>query len=167
PNPTVGYEVDPSNDGSAAGVRGVFIDQSISMGGKLKLQAAAAQKDLENAELALKRSRSDLATQVRSAYFGLLVAREATRVTRGVAQFTDDVYRVQAELLNGGFAAAYEPATLRAQAYAARLAYKQAVASYIFAWKQLVSAVGLRQLPLTEVEGRIDRAIPYFEFDQV
>jgi outer membrane protein TolC len=41
----------------------------------LKL-AAAAEMDLRNAQLALKRARSDLATAVRNAYYGLLVARE-------------------------------------------------------------------------------------------
>src|SRR5262249_52888893 len=69
PNPTVGYEVDPSNDGSAPGVQGAFIDQPISMGGKLKLAAEAAEMDLRNAELALRRARSDLSTQVRNAYY--------------------------------------------------------------------------------------------------
>ena len=55
----------------------------------------------------------------------------------------------------GRLAAAYEPAALRAQAYTARLAYKQSIASYIYNWKQLVAIVGLRQLPLSEVAGRL------------
>ena len=62
PNPTVSYQVQPSNDGSTPGVLGFGIDQSISMGGKIKEQTAAAQKALDNAELALKRARSDLST---------------------------------------------------------------------------------------------------------
>jgi cobalt-zinc-cadmium efflux system outer membrane protein len=47
------------------------------------------------------------------------------------------------------------------------LAYKQSITSYIFAWKQVVSTVGLRQMPLSEVSGRIDAHIPYFDFDAV
>jgi cobalt-zinc-cadmium efflux system outer membrane protein len=166
PNPTVGYEVDPSNDGSAPGVQGFFVDQVVKTGGKLKLQAAAAEADLRNAELALRRAHSDLATQVRNAYFALLVAKETVRVTKGLARFTDEVYRIQVDLALEA-AAAYEPAALRAQAYMARLSLKQAIATYIYAWKQLVAAVGLRQLPLSEVAGRIDRAIPYFDYDAV
>ena len=56
---------------------------------------------------------------------------------------------------------------MRAQAYSARLAYKQAIQTYIYNWKQLVAAVGLRQLPLSEVAGRIDAAIPYYDYDAV
>jgi cobalt-zinc-cadmium efflux system outer membrane protein len=167
PNPTVGLEVDPSNDGSTPGVWGGFVDQVIKTGGKLKLQAAAAEMDLRNAELALRRARSDLATQVRNAYYAVLVAQETVRVLKALARFTDEVYLVHGGLLQGGFAAPYEPAALRAQTWTVRLSLKQAIATHIFAWKQLVAAVGLRQLPLSQVAGRIDRAIPYYDYDAV
>ncbi|HEV3204113.1 MAG TPA: TolC family protein, partial [Gemmataceae bacterium] len=167
PNPTVGYEVDPSNDGSAPGVQGIFIDQPIKTGGKLKLQAAAAQKDLENAELALKRARSDLATQVRNAFFALVVAKETVRVNRALARFTDEVYRIQADLLASGFAAPYEPAALRSQAFTARLSLKQSIDNYIYSWEKLVATLGLKKLPLTEVAGRVDRLFPIYDYDKV
>ena len=120
---------------------------------------------MHNAELALRRARSDLATQVRNAYFAVLVAKESVRVNKALAHFTDEVYRLQAALLAGGFAAPYEPAALRAQAYIARLAYKQAIQTYIYSWKQLVAAINMRQLPLAEVAGRVDAAIPLYDFD--
>jgi cobalt-zinc-cadmium efflux system outer membrane protein len=123
--------------------------------------------DLKNAELALKRARSDLSGAVRNAYFALLVARETMVVNRALARFTDEIYRLQAELLAGGFFAPYEPAALRAQAYTARLAYQQAIQGYIYAWKQLVATINVRQLPLSEVAGRIDRLIPYYDYDTV
>ena len=145
PNPTVAYQAQPSSDGSTPGFQGFLLDQTIKTAGKLKLQAAAQEKALENAELALKRARSDLATQVRNAYYALLVAKETVRVNKALARFTDEVYLFQEDLLEkGGQAAPYEPAALRAQAYTARLAYKQALQTYIYSWKQLVAAVGLR-----------------------
>jgi cobalt-zinc-cadmium efflux system outer membrane protein len=167
PNPTMGIEQDPSNNGSTAGLIGVNVDQVIKTGGKLKLAAAAARMDLENARLALKRARSDLATSVRTAYFALLVARETVLVNRGLAVLTDEVYRYQAIQLESGFAAPYEPAALRAQAYSTRLAYVQAISTSVYAWKQLVAALGLQQLPLTEVAGRVDRLFPNFDYDAV
>jgi cobalt-zinc-cadmium efflux system outer membrane protein len=167
PNPTVGYEVQPSNDGSTAGVQGPFVDQTIKFAGKLKLAAAAAEMDLHNAELALRRARSDLATRVRNAYYALLVAKETVRVTGALARYTDEVYRLHTGLLAAGTVASYEPMALRALAYSARLAYQQAIQSYIYSWKQLVAAVGLRQLPLSEVAGRIDAVIPFYDYDSV
>jgi outer membrane protein, heavy metal efflux system len=165
PNPSISLLIQPSNDGSTPGVWGGGVDQVIKTGGKLKLQSAAAEKDLENAELALRRARSDLSTAVRNAYYAVIVAKETNRVNKALSDFTDEVYRLQTDLLRGGFAAPYEPAALRAQAYIARLAYKQAITTYITSWQQLVAVVGLHQLPLTEVAGRVDRVIPYYDYD--
>jgi cobalt-zinc-cadmium efflux system outer membrane protein len=167
PNPTVSYLSQPSSDGSTSGVQGVSVDQVVVINGKLKLAASAAEMDLRNAELALRRARSDLATAVRNAYFAVLVAKDAVEVNRGLARFTDEVYRYNTVYLTSGLIASYEPAALRALAYSARLSYKQAIQTYIYSWKQLIAALGLRQLPLTEVAGRADRAIPYFDYDAV
>jgi cobalt-zinc-cadmium efflux system outer membrane protein len=166
-NPTVGYSASPTNNNSNAGAQGGFIDQHLTMWGKRPLAVAAAQKDLDNAVLALRRARSDLSTNVRNAYFGLIVAQETMRVNRALARFTDEIYRLYTGYLKSGAVAPYEPAPLRAQAYATRLAYKQAITGYIYAWKQLVATLGLPQLPLTEVSGRVDRLIPYYDYDKV
>jgi cobalt-zinc-cadmium efflux system outer membrane protein len=70
-------------------------------------------------------------------------------------------------MLKGAIAAPYEPASLRAQAFHTRLAYKQAIADYIYDWKKLVATIGLRQLPLAEISGRADRLVPYYDYDMV
>jgi outer membrane protein, heavy metal efflux system len=169
PNPTVGWEITPSNDGSVPGADGPFIDQLIKTGGKLKLASASAEIDLRNAELALRRARSDLSTRVRNAYYGVVVAKETVRVNRGLAVMTDEMYRLQADLAAAGVSstAPYEPMALRGQAYMARLAHKQAIETYIYGWKQLIAIINQRQLPLSQVQGRIDRVIPFYEYDKV
>jgi outer membrane protein, heavy metal efflux system len=167
PNPTTGYFQDTSANNNTGGVESAFISQTVITGGKQTLGVAAAQKDLDNAILALKRARSDLSTAVRNAYFTVLVDVETLIVTRAQAQFSDDVYRLQVGLLRGTQAAPYEPTALRAQTYTNRLAYKQAIASYIYDWKALVATLGLPQLPLSEIAGRVDRFIPYYDYDEV
>jgi cobalt-zinc-cadmium efflux system outer membrane protein len=169
PNPTLAFEADPSANGITPTFQGISIDQSIKTGGKLKLQEAAARMDLMNAELAVRRARSDLSTQVRNAYFAVLVARESVRVNRAVARLTDEVYRIQVDLLESGQAAAYEPSTLQAQAEIARLALVNSITNYKSAWLQLVAAVGLREhdLPLSELAGRVDANVPRYDRDQV
>src|SRR5580704_10151887 len=167
PNPTTGWEITPSNDGSVPSAQGPFIDQVVVTAGKLKLASAAAEMDLRNSELALRRARSDLATRVRNAYYALLVAKESVRVNRALARFTDEVYTLHTGILQAGNAASYEPMALRAQAYSVRLAYDQSIQNYLSAWKLLVAMIGQRQLPLTQVEGRIDAVIPYFDYDTV
>jgi cobalt-zinc-cadmium efflux system outer membrane protein len=165
PNPTFAVTSQPSNNGETPGVWGMFLSQHVYTAGKMKLAIAAAQKDLDNAELALRKARSDLATLIRANYFGLLVAKESVRVNRALAQLTEEIYRAQ--VLYGGFVAIYEPVALRSQAFAARLQLQISITNYTYAWYQLVYSLGLRQLPLSEVAGRIDAHIPYFDYDQV
>ncbi|MGC8640090.1 MAG: TolC family protein [Isosphaeraceae bacterium] len=167
PNPTIGYMQDSSATNNTGGIEAGFIDQPIITGGKKKLSSGMAQKDLDNAILALKRARSDLATAVRNAYFTVLVDIETLRVTRGLVQFSDEIYRLQTGLLRGTQASPYEPTALRAQTYLNRLAYKQAIASYAYDWKALVATLGLPQLPLSEIAGQVDRFVPYYDYDEV
>jgi cobalt-zinc-cadmium efflux system outer membrane protein len=167
PNPTIGYEVGPNNNNTATGTYAYFFDQVVKTGGKLTLQATSARMDLRNAELALRRARSDLATSVRTNYYNVVVAQETVRVNKALARYTDEIFRLQTDLLGGSFAASHEPAALRAQAFLIRLSYKQAIASYVYAWKQLVAAMGLRQLPLSAVDGQVDRLVPYYDYDAV
>jgi cobalt-zinc-cadmium efflux system outer membrane protein len=162
-NPTVVNPALPTNNTGNAGAQGIFLDQDqhLTTWGKRPQAVAAAQKDLDNAKLALRRTRSNLSTNVRNAYFGLIVAQETMRVNGALARFTDENYRLYTDYLASGAAASYEASPLRAQAYTNRLAYEQAINGYIYAWKRLVAALGLPQLPLTEVPGRVDRLIPY------
>jgi outer membrane protein, heavy metal efflux system len=167
PNPHVGYGNNPDNNNTGSGVQGAFVEQLIKTGGKLTIAVAGARMAMIAAELALKQARYSLATTIRGDYYDLLVAQETVRVNRGLAHFTDEIFRLQADLLGGGFAASHEPTALRSQAFIVRLAYKQAIANYIFAWKELVADMGMRQLPLSAVAGQVDRLIPYYDYDEV
>ena len=115
PNPTLAYSNQPSNDGSTASVQGFTMSQHIITAGKMKLAVIAAQKDYDNAQLALRRARTDLATQIRNNYFGLLVAKENVRVNYGLSISTDEIYRFMLNYIasGAGFVATYEPAPLR------------------------------------------------------
>jgi cobalt-zinc-cadmium efflux system outer membrane protein len=168
PNPTLAYENQPTNNNSTAGALGASYDQVVISAGKLKLQQSAAQMDLDNAKLALRRARSDLSTAVRNAYFAVLVSKETVRVNKALAEFTYKVYRISEDLLlKARQIAPYEPAALRAQCFAVRLAYRQAIQTYLYNWEQLRATLCVRALPLTELAGRIDASIPYYDYNAV
>jgi cobalt-zinc-cadmium efflux system outer membrane protein len=170
PNPTIGFEDDTFGTTGGAGYVGGFMEQMFITGGKLRLRRAIAAMDLRNAEIALRRAQMDLATQIRTFYFQLLVARENMRINRLLVAFTDAVYEVQAREVRGRAEmtiAAYEPRYLRFLANNARTFLIQARMSYVSNWKQLTSAMGLQGMPLTEVAGRADMPVPRFDFGRV
>jgi cobalt-zinc-cadmium efflux system outer membrane protein len=169
PNPFVAWEADTigTSGGKGSGYQGAWVDQIIKGGNDLKLKTAAALMDLDNARLALKKARYDLATQVRSYYFAVLVARENIKVSRALARFTDEVFRVQVDLLRAGTAAPYEPMQVRALALQARFNLYQAHNQYLASWRQLAAALGLPHMPPTDLAGRVDLPVPVYDYQAV
>jgi cobalt-zinc-cadmium efflux system outer membrane protein len=166
PNPTFAYEGDTQGT-LQAGYQGFSIDQVIKTGNKLQLQGAAATMDLFNAQLALRKARNDVAYQVRTNYFAVLVALENVRLSRVFARFTDEIYGNQINLVKGNEGAAYEPMQLRPLALQARFNLLQAVNQYRASWRQLAASLGLPEMPPSELAGRVDLPIPQFVYDQV
>ncbi|HEY7157231.1 MAG TPA: TolC family protein [Gemmataceae bacterium] len=170
PNPNIGFEDDTYGTTGGAGYVGGFIQQILVTGGKLRLQRAVAAMDLRNAEVALRRARMDLATQIRTYYFQLLVARENMRINRILVTFTNAVYEVKAVQMRSKAeltVAVYETIYLRALANMVRTNLITARNSYTATWKQLASALGLPGMPLTQVAGRVDMPVPIFDFQKV
>jgi len=165
PNPTFFFEQDTVGTGSS-GYEGFGLHQTLKTGNKLKLQQAAAMMDLLNARLALKRAYTDLAYQVRTNYFAVLVALEGVKSNEALYQFTNAIYRVQVELV-GLQAAPYEPMQLRPLAIQARFNLTLSQQQYLASWKQLAATLGLRCMPPTELAGRVDMPVPVFEYNQV
>jgi cobalt-zinc-cadmium efflux system outer membrane protein len=165
PNPTIGYQSDTAATNGTPGYQGGFIEQTIKTGNKLQLARAVAAVELRKAELALRRAEADLLTRVRSAYFSVLVAREAVRIHKALAMLADQAYRLQVvQVRQGVFAAPYEPAYLRVLAMEARGQLLAARNRHARAWKQLAAALGLPGMPPTQLAGGIDLPLPVYEY---
>jgi cobalt-zinc-cadmium efflux system outer membrane protein len=167
PNPTVGYEQDTANTTGGPGYLGGFVDQKIVTTNRLQTARAVAAMDLRNAEVALRRAQSDLATRVRGGYFAVLVARENVRINKALAAFTAQIFSIQVDQIKAGLSAAYEPMQLRALAYQARGALIQARNRYTSAWKQLASAMGLPGTPPAQLVGSVDMPVPVLVYGDV
>lgn len=165
PNPIIGYEADTVNSNANPNYQGGYLDTIIKTAGKLKLARSAATVDVWNAELARQRARIDLITQVRGAYFATLIARENVKVTEALVRFTDSVYQIQLDQLRGGLVSVYEPIQLRALAMQARTSLTQARNRYDAAWRQLTATVGNPELPIGDLAGFPDVAIPAVDYD--
>jgi cobalt-zinc-cadmium efflux system outer membrane protein len=166
PNPTFFFEQDTVGTGPG-GYEGLGVNQLVKTANKLKLQQAAAMMDVLNAQLALKRAYTDLSYQVRTNYFAVLVALEGIKINQALYEFTDEIYRYQVDLVEGQQSAPYEAVQLRPLAIQARFNLIQAQNQYLASWKQLAAALGLRDMPPTEVVGRVDMPIPVYDYKDV
>jgi cobalt-zinc-cadmium efflux system outer membrane protein len=166
PNPSVFFEQDTVGTGPG-GYEGFGFNQVVKTANKLKLQQAAAMMDLLNAQLALKKAYSDLAYQVRTNYFAVLVALEGVKSNEALFKFTNESYRVQVDMVEGQLSAPYEAMQLRALAIQARFNLVQSQNQYLASWKQLAATLGLRDMPPTELSGQVDMPVPFFEYNEV
>jgi cobalt-zinc-cadmium efflux system outer membrane protein len=171
PNPIVGYQADQVEPGTGpttnSGQQGVYINQLIKTGKKLQLAQAAAGIDVLNAQVALRQAQADLNAQVRRGYFAVLVARESLLVARALTELTDATFRIQVRQVRGGQAAPYEPLQLYVFSIQARTVLEQARNRYMSAWKQLAAAMGLPEMPVTELAGQVSAPVPPFLYDAV
>jgi cobalt-zinc-cadmium efflux system outer membrane protein len=165
PNPTLGFQGDQVGNLGTAGQIGGFFNQTIITAGKLKLARAVAYFDYLNAQLRLRRAEVELARQVRSEYYAALVAAESVRVSRLIAEFTDEVYRRQVAMLRGPLAAPFEAAALRAVVGQSRANLIAARNRYVAAWKRLAAAVNAPGMPPGPLAGRADETPPRLHYD--
>jgi cobalt-zinc-cadmium efflux system outer membrane protein len=165
PNPTVGYEADTVGSAGSPDYHGAYFTQLIKTAGKLQLQQEAAMVDYRNAQLAVRKARIAVITQVQARYYAVLVAEEGVRTTEALATFTDEVYRVQIEQLRGGEAAPYEPMQLRVLAMQARGLLILSRNRYYSAWKQLAATVNQPNMPPTQLAGNLSVKLPIVHFE--
>jgi cobalt-zinc-cadmium efflux system outer membrane protein len=167
PNPTLGYEGDTIGQNNSAGLQGAYVEQLIKTGGKLRLAQAAALIDLRNGELKLRETQVQIQTQVRAGYFNVLAARESLKITAALARLSDHLYQLLLVQLKARVVSPHEVMQLRVLALQARGLVVQAGNRYSTAWRQLAAGMGMPALPLTELAGSADRAVPSFQRDDV
>lgn len=164
PNPVVGYEADTVGSSRTRNYQGVYMTQTIKTANKLGLARSVANFDLMNSQLNIRKTRTQIASRVKSLYFAVLVAQENLVISDALVRFSNEVYRIQVDKLKGGEATAYEPVQLRAIVVQARANMVAAENRYISAWKQLAAALSVPEMPPTELAGRSDMVAPEIRY---
>ncbi len=166
PNPSLGYQADTVRTANTNGYHGGYVQQTFVTAGKLRLAQEAAMVDLQNARISLRKARVEVASDVRANYFAAIVAREQLRLAEALAQFIEQIYETQIDLVEGGESAPYEPMQLRVLTLQSQANIVQAQREYESQWRQLAASLGLPDLPPTELAGSPDMPAPVIRYDQ-
>lgn len=166
PNPTVGYESDTVGSSQNRNYQGMYVSQLVKTANKLNLARSAANVDVINAQLALRRTRMEVFARVKRNYFAVLVAQENVIVTSALVRLADEVYRIQrSRLKTAGEAAGFEPGQLRGLADVAKTQLVSAKNTYVSAWKAMAAEMGLPRMPIAPVAGRADMPVPVVSYE--
>ncbi|HJT34171.1 MAG TPA: TolC family protein [Pirellulales bacterium] len=161
PNPIVGYESDTVGSSLSRDYQGIYVSQLVKTANKLNLARSAANVDVMNAQLAVRRTQMEVFARVKTNYFAVLVAQENVIVTGALVRLADEVFEIQrSRLRTAGEAAGFEPGQLRGLADIAKTQLVLAENTYVAAWKALVAHLGLPNMPPMPLVGRADMPVP-------
>lgn len=147
-NPTLGYSGEELKPGEVIrlGEHGIFYDQQIPLGGKLRLGRNVFEREAEQASLFVDLQRERVLAAVRTLFYGILTTERRVEVLDRLSQLASEAVDISRQLYNTG--AADRPDVLESEIEADRLDLELAAArNRRFAlWRQLAATVGDRAL---------------------
>ena len=162
PNPVIGYFSEELAPGRTIrwGEHGAFAEQTIPLGGKLRLSRAVVERDVTRAEALQDMQQLRIASSVRVLFYDVLTTERRIVVLERLAQLVAEAAGVSRQLFNVG--AADRPDVLEAdiEARRAQLALTAAKNELNSTRMQLAALAGDLGVASRPLAGSIDEAIP-------
>lgn len=162
PVPVLGYAAEelPFRSGTGRGKQGVFVEQSIPLGGKLSASRSVFEKEAGEAEANREGQRLRIINSVRSLYHEALVAARRVHVRERLAQLTQEAVRISEQLYNTGAADRPDVLESEIEARETRLALDAARNQRYHTWASLATMIGQPDLKLQPLDGESDDSVP-------
>lgn len=165
PNPTlglVGEEIGPNG-----GIHTLpQVSQEIVTAGKLRLARSVAQREVDQAHLALMRQRYVLLTTVRQGYFEVLAIQRRVEVLNDLIGLARQSHETARKLLEAKELAELDVLQFEVELDRLRADLEAARREQAAAWGRLAASMGVPQLPLTRLKGSLEATPPAYKFDE-
>ena len=162
PNPTVGYTADEVSNGPVirGGEHGFFAEQTIPLGGKLRLGRTVFEREADQAQALATLQEQRIRAAVRTIYYEVLTLERRVDVNDRLAQLGFEAVDVSRQLFNVG--AADRPDVLESEVEARRAQLDATAArnARFAAWRRLAAVVGDTSLSPQPLATSIDAALP-------
>ena len=142
PNPSVGYEGQQLGSGGLAEQHGVLFSQEIPTGGKLRLNRAVAQREILVAEQELAAQRQRVLTDVRVAYYQVLVAQRQIELADELIRVSGEGSRSVDALFRAREVGQVDVLQAELEAEQAQILLQEARNRYAAAWRSLAAIIG-------------------------
>jgi cobalt-zinc-cadmium efflux system outer membrane protein len=156
PNPSVGYEGQQIGSRGLAEQDGVFIGQEFVRGGKLRLNREVAAQEIEKAKHQLTAQQQRVLTDVRIAFYQVLIAQRQERLTSELRSIAGEVVKTAEALLQAKEVARVDIVQSQLELENADILVQNARNRSRAAWQTLVSVVGNPDMPSQRLEGDIE-----------
>lgn len=169
PNPVVGYSGEEIKTGhlDRRGEHGFFVDQTIPLGGKLRLSQNVFERTIQQAEAVRDLQRLRILTSVRQAYYSVLATERRIEVQERLAALASEAVGVTAQLFNVGAADRPDYLEIEIESRRSQLRLNRSRNERFALRAQLAALTGVRDVADRPLAGSIDAAIPNLEREQV
>jgi cobalt-zinc-cadmium efflux system outer membrane protein len=165
PNPVAGYsgEEITARRADPRGEHGFFVEQTIPLGGKLRLGRAVFDRAADEATARAEQQRQRILGSVRALFYEVLTNERRIEVHERLAALGSEATGVTAQLFNVG--AADRPDYLESEIETRRVQLElNAARNRVFALRQqLAAVVGVADVATRGLSGSIDQPVPEVE----
>lgn len=166
PNPIIGYtgeEITTRGSVDPRGEHGFFVEQTIPLGGKLRLGRAVFDRVADEATARAEQQRQRILGSVRALFYEVLTNERRIDVHERLAALGAEATGVTAQLFNVG--AADRPDYLESEIETRRVQLElNAARNGVFALRQQLAAiVGVADVATRALSGNIDQPVPEIE----
>lgn len=168
PNPVAGYageEITTRGSVDPRGEHGFFVEQTIPLGGKLRLNRSVFERAADEATVRAELQRQRILSSIRTLFYQVLTTERRIEVHERLAALGSEATGVTAQLFNVG--AADRPDFLESEIETRRVQLElNAARNQLFALRQqLAAVVGVATVATGTLAGSIDEAMPELERD--
>jgi cobalt-zinc-cadmium efflux system outer membrane protein len=161
PNPSVGYDGQQIGSRGLAEQDGLFIGQEFVRGGKLRLNREMAAQEIAKAEHQLAAQQQRVLTDVRVAFYQVLIAQRQERLTGELRNIAGEAVKTAEVLLQAKEVGRVDLVQSQLELENADILVQNARNRSRAAWQTLASVVGNPAMPPQPLEGDVeeDRAM--------
>ncbi len=143
PNPRLGYVAEEMGSAGSAGMQGGFVGQQFVTSHKLALNRQIAAWQIQRAQQELEAERLRVLTDVRTAYYDVLIAQERRELAANLVGISEQAVQSAELLFKGEEVSEADPLRARVEAERARIVWENAEAQLLEAWRRLAAVTGV------------------------
>ncbi len=159
PNPSVGYQGEQIRGGSyGGGEQGGFVQQPVVLGGKLGLRRNIYEQQRQSDQIGVQEQTYRVHGDVQQAFYDALTAQATVQLRQRLLGVTLDAVETVHQLANVGQADAPDILQTEVETEQAKVDYVTAQRQYLQAFRTLAALAGKGDLPVSPLQGDLEKA---------
>lgn len=159
PNTILGYAGQQLGSRGEAEQQGVYIQQEIVRGGKLRLNRAIVSREIEIAEQRLAAGQQRVLTDVRLGFYDVLIAQRRTEMTEQLVEIAAKGSETAEALFKAKEVSQIDVIRARIESQTAELLHKNARNLYAAAWSRLAAVLGRPDFEPVTLVGDLEKFV--------